>query len=110
MSQAESLAQRQCQAQDSEPRSFAQRCKPAFRHDRPMIIVRTKASRLKPVRRVFHSGKTASTIDQRVILLRFFSLPDTSRAVRMVGIVVVLMHGLDDSRTTAVASTTRAPD
>src|SRR6266436_3606277 len=111
MSQAESLAQRQCQTQDSEPRFFAQRCKLAFRHDRPMIIVRTKAFRLKPVRRVFHSCKTASTIEQRVILLRFFSLPDTSRAVRMVGIIMVLMYSLDDSRSihNARAGLTRMP-
>src|SRR6202795_523478 len=63
-----------------------------------MMIVRTEPFLRKSMRRGFHGCKAASAVKQGVILLRFFSLPDTGRAVWMVRIIMVLVHSLDDSR------------
>ena len=61
-----------------------------------MMIVRAQAFRSQPMRRIFHSCKTASAIQEGIIPLSFFSLPDPGFAIRMIGIVMVLVYRLYD--------------
>src|ERR1019366_8151537 len=77
-----------------------------------MPIVRAQSSGSKPVRRVFHGGEAASALEQRVILLGFLALPDAGGAIGMIGIIVVLVHGLDDGGGIhhARAGMSRVPD
>src|ERR1700682_967177 len=90
------MTQRARQTQQAKPERIAQGRHLTARRNRPMIIIRPEAFRRKSMRRVFHSCKAAPAVKQRVIPLCFLTLPDAGLAVGMVGIIVVLVHSLDD--------------
>src|ERR1700687_5124451 len=92
------MTQRARQTQQAKPERIAQGRHLTARRNRPMIIIRPEAFRRKSMRRVFHSCKAAPAVKQRVIPLCFLTLPDAGLAAGMVGIIVVLVHSLDDGR------------
>ena len=58
-------------------------------------MIRAQAARLQNVDRAFQRAELAAILQEAVVLLRLFALPDAAFALRVVGVIVVLVNGVN---------------
>ena len=98
LAQADALAQWSSDVQQPEPGGREAIVSVPFDLHIPITVIALHAVRLQQMGGVIERAKPAMTLEQGVILLSFFALPDAFFSLGVIPIIVILMDSMDDGR------------
>src|SRR2546430_6675462 len=81
------------QVEERKPGAIEPTSHMAGRKNHPARRIRAQTARLQNVDRTLQRTELAAILQETVVLLGFFALPDAAFAFRMVGVIVVLVNG-----------------
>ncbi len=87
------MADRPSRAEQRKPERIQGTRHHSFALHVPVAVVASQTRRCQPMRRILERAKVLRASQKSVVLLGFLALPDTFFAIRMIGIIVVLMNG-----------------